>query len=414
VNVTGVISFALRRAHRVLMRLVTSLLALAVAGLAACGDGTKSITEPDSSGFGTLPASLASCGTGTALYSALPVAASNILGWVPLGAQNPTGHTFPTDHQYIYVKSFGQAGGAQPVEIFAPGNVTVVGARRTQYGAPAASEDYSIMFSACRETWVEFGHVKTITPSLLAKIPAFDQGCNTYSPSPGQSVTACWTKSADIKVNAGEVIGTTAGLDLTMFDSRVPAISYANNARWGGLSNGFDHFHVVPFSDYYSEPMHANVQGMLGSFDGKIRRTIAPLGGTIATDIAGTAQGTWFFASEPTYPEYPHLAINPDNVEPNLLNISMGTSGGQLGPGLRRMHPSSVGPFNRHPAQITPGSTVHCWDLSYQYDPGSPGIALIQLVDATTLKIEGRLGAQYTCANQQPSALTAAAVTFRR
>jgi hypothetical protein len=395
------------------MRAPVFLLASVIAVAAACGDHGV-VTQPDSSGFGTIPSSLASCGSSNALYTTLPVAASNILGWVPLGAQNPVGHTFPTDHQYIYVKSFGQPGGAQPVDLFAPGNVTIVGARRTQYGAPPTSTDYSIMFSACKDTWVEFGHVKTIEPSLLAKIPAFDQGCNTYSPSPGQSVTACWTKSAEIKVNAGDIIGTTAGLDLSMFDARVTAIKYANDSRWGGLSNGFDHFHVVPFSDYYSEPMRTAVQGYLGSFDGKKKRTIAPLGGTIASDVAGTAQGTWFFGSEPTYPESPHLAINPDNVDPTLINISMGISGGTFSPGLRQMIPSASGPFNTHPSQITVASGVQCWNLSYQYDPGSPGIALIQLVDATTLKIEGRLTFGLTCAGAQPLAFTSAAVTYKR
>jgi hypothetical protein len=387
--------------------------ALAFAVLTACGD-KGSATGPDSSGFGTLPASLASCGSNSALYTALPVAQANIGGWVPLGAMNPSGHTFPTDHQYIYLKSFG-SGSITPVDVFAPGAVTIVGARRSQYGSPPTFEDYSIMFSACKDTWVEFGHVRSIAANIAAKLPAFDQGCNTYSPSPGSVVTACWTKSADIKANAGDVIATTAGLDLWMFDARITPLVFANPSRWSGMTAGFDHFHVVPFTDYYADPLRATVQSMLGSYDGKVKRTVPPLGGTIATDIAGTAQGTWFFGSEPTYPESPHLAIVPDNVDPTRIDISMGLSGGTFTSGLRAMVPSAAGPFNRHPSQITPGATVHCWDLSNAFDSGTGyGIALIQLVDATTLKIEGRLGPQFTCTNQQPGAFTAAAVTYRR
>jgi hypothetical protein len=382
--------------------------------LAACGDGGKSVTGPDSSAFGTLPASVASCGANSALYTALPVAQANIGGWVPLGAMNPSGHTFPTDHQYIYLRSFG-SGSITPVDVFAPGAVTIVGARRTQYGSPPTFEDYSIMFSGCKDTWVEFGHLRSIAPGIASQLPPFDQGCNSYSPSPGQTVTACWTKSSDIRVSAGEVIGTTAGLDLWMFDARITPLVYANPARWGGMSNGFDHFHVVPFSDYYAEPMRATVQSMLGSFDGKVKRTIAPLGGTIASDVAGTAQGAWFFGTAPTYPEYPHLAIAPNHVDPRRIEISMGVSGGTFTSGLRAMNPSMTGPFNRHPAQITPGATVHCWDLINSGDLGSGyGVALIPLVDETTLKIEGRLGPQFTCANQEPSVLTSAAVTYRR
>jgi hypothetical protein len=386
------------------------ILPLAIVIAAGCADGGSggTMTGPDSSGLGTLPASVASCGSSTALYTALPVAQANIGGWVPLGALNPSGHTFPTDHQYIYLKSFG-SGAATPVDVYAPANVTIVGARRSQYGSPPTFEDYSIMFSACKETWIEFGHVRSIAPAILAKLPPFDQGCNTYSPNPGSTVSACWTRAADIRVNAGDVIATTAGLDLWMFDSRIAPLVYANAARWSGMSTGFDHFHVVPFTDYFAEPLRSTVQGMLGSYDGKVKRTIPPLGGTIATDVAGTVQGTWFFGNEPTYPESPHLAIVPDNVDPTIIDISMGVSGGAFTSNLYRYAPTSSGFVNRHPAQITPGTSVYCFDLQ-----GNWGIALLQLVDATTLKIEGRLGAQFTCANQQPAAFTSAVVTYKR
>lgn len=382
--------------------------------MAACGDGRDGETLAPGDPFG-LAATLAPCGSNTALFSALPVAQSDIGGWVPLGAMNPPGHTFPTDHQYIYLKAFG-SGPLAPVPLYAPGNLTVVGARSTKYAGTGGFEDYSILFSSCRETFAEFGHVRSIAPSLLAKLPPFDQGCTTYSPAPGSSVTACWTKGVEVRVSAGEMIGTTAGLDLWLFDARVTPIIYANPARWGGATAGIDHFHVVPFSDYYAEPMRSTVQSMLGSYDGRIQRTIPPLGGTIGTDVPGSVQGTWFFGTEPTYPESPHLAIVPNHIDPRRIEISMGTSGGSYPSGLRAMMPSENGPFNRHPAQITPGPTVHCWDLINAGDLGTGyGIALIQLVDATTLRIEGRVGSATTaCANQQPAAFTAAAVTFKR
>ncbi len=390
-------------------------IAATVLTVAACGDGRRDDGGPSSptDPFG-LAVTLAPCGGSTALFTTLPIAQADIGGWVPLGAMNPSGHTFPTDHQYIYLTFFGSA--PRPlVPLYAPGNITVLGARSSTYSGTSGFTDYSIYFSSCRETFAEFGHVRSITPSLLAKLPPFDQGCNTYSPAPGSSVTACWTKGVEVVVPAGEVIGTAAGLDLWLFDSRVPPIVYANPARWGGASAGFDHFHVVPFSDYYAEPLRSTVQSMLGSYDGKMKRTIPPLGGTIATDVPGTAQGTWFFGTAPTYPESPHLAIAPNNVDPRRIEISMGTSGGAYPSGLRAMLPSETGPFNRHPAQITPGPTVHCWDLINAGDFGAGhGIALLQLVDATTLRVEGKFGASVTCAAQQPPALTAAAVTFRR
>ncbi len=304
------------------------------------------------------------------------------------------------------MKSLGQAGGAQPVALHAPGNATVVGARRTVYNGVEASADYSIMFSPCLEVWVEFGHVRSIVPALLTKLPPFDQGCNTYSPAPGALVSACWTAAADVKVSAGETIGTTVGLDLTMFDARVPAIQYANNARWGGITTGFDHFHVVPFSDY--SPSRCAPRSR-GASDRSTERAGAPSHRLAARSHQTSREPRRAPGSSGTSRRIRSRRISR-STRPTWTrrsSISMGTSGGPLTPGLRRMVPSSGGPFNLHPAQITPGTAVHGWDLSYQYDQGSPGIALLQPVHATTLRIEGRLGVATSCATTvQPFALT--------
>ena len=393
------------------MRGLTPSFAVAAAFAVAVACHHDAGGPTDAGGFDL--SNLASCGTRTDVFTVLPLDPQAIMGWVPLGALNPSGHTFPTDHQYLYLTSFGTSGGS--LNLYAPGDIYVTGAGRTQYGGSQPTADYSLSFSACRETWGNFGHVGTIAPQILAKLGAFDVGCNTYSPTPGNPVTACYTSWTTIPVKAGELIGTTAGLDLSWFDNRVPPITYANPSRWTVNASGFDHFHVVPFSDYYAEPLRSTVQAMMGSFNGKVRRTVAPIGGTIATDVAGTVQGTWFFGSEPTYPESPHLAIVPDNIVPSRIDISMGTSGGTFTSGLTAMVPSASGPFNVHPARIAPGPTIYCWDLINSFDltPGA-GIALVQLVDAITLRIEGRLGANHACATEQAFAFTASVVTYKR
>src|SRR5262249_28674859 len=137
-------------------------------------------------------------GTGTALLTTSPISASQIGGWVPLGNLNPPAHTFPTDHQYLYLKTFGAPGGATPAALVAPGSVTITRARQTQYST--GTTDYSLEFSPCRETHGEFGHVTTITSALLAQLGAFDQGCSSYSPNPGLTVTSCYTKELAIPV----------------------------------------------------------------------------------------------------------------------------------------------------------------------------------------------------------------------
>ena len=134
---------------------------------------------------GTSPtASLASCSPGTALLTVSPIALNDIGGWVPLGATNPPGHTFPTDHQYIYLSTFTTPSLQKPVELVSPDNVTITRARRTTYSTDNHT-DYAVAFSACKEVAGELAHVATIVPSLLARLGSFDQGCDSYSPQPG-------------------------------------------------------------------------------------------------------------------------------------------------------------------------------------------------------------------------------------
>lgn len=370
---------------------------------AACGHDHNGPTSVG--GFDT--SFLASCGNRTDVFSVSPIASNQVMGWVPLGAMNPSGHTFPTDHQYIYLTSFFASG--PPVNLMAPGDVTILGAKTTHYSAGQNDFDYALTFAPCAEVSAEFGHVKTLTAALLSAIGAFDQNCSSYSPTPGQTVTQCYSRNVRVTAKAGDIIGTSAGLDLSLFDSRITPLVFANPSRWVSTASHFDHFHVVPFSDYYAEPMKSAVAPLVGSFDGKVRRTALPIGGTIATDVAGTLQGTWFNPTQPTYPESPHLTIAPDNVDPTKIDFSVGTSGGALGVNLYVVAaPTMSGFVNRHPSQVTPGSQIWCYDFNSFF-----GMALVQLVDATTIKFEGRPGG-HSCANDQPWALTSAAVTFIR
>jgi hypothetical protein len=96
-------------------------------------------------------------------------------------------------------------------------------------------------------------------------------------------------------------------------------------------------------------------------------------------------------------------------VDPTRIHLSMGIS--QPGFLANEYYVSTFAApnVNPNPAQVTPGAQIICYQFENQY-----GIALLQLSDATTLKFEGRNGAQRTCASEQPWAFTAAAVTFKR
>jgi hypothetical protein len=343
---------------------------------------------------------LGACAQGTAFLTVSPIALAEIGGWVPLGAIAPPGHTFPTDHQYLYLATFLTPSAQRPVDLVAPGNVTITRARRTTYSTDGHT-DYSLSFSPCADAAGEFGHVASITPSLLSQLGAFDQSCETYTPNPGLDVATCYTRTVSVQVSAGETLGTVGGapnpasLDFSFWDRRVTGLRFANPARWIGNDNGFDNFHVVAGSDYFAEPARSAIAAKLGSFDGRVRRTMAPLGGTIELDMPGSVQGAWLNPTQPTHPETPHLAIVPDNVDPTQINVSMGLSQPGFAGGQRRFAPLSSGLVNRHPAQITADGQTYCYELQFG------GVLLLRLVDATTLRVEGRTAAP-TCASQQP------------
>jgi hypothetical protein len=383
-----------------MLRIALALVFAALVG-AACG-GDNSPTEV------AINAGLASCSPTVKPFTVAPQSPALIGGWVPLGNLNPPGHTFPTDHQYIYLKA---SNGGVPVELVAPGDMYVVGGKVTHYQTSAPYDDYAISFSPCQQILGEFGHVRTLTPALLQAIGPFNQNCNTYSPDGTLTVTQCYSRTVAVKMTAGETIGTSAGLDLSLFDNRVPSGTFANASRWEKNSTGFDRFHVVPFSDYYQEPARTTVASLLGAFDGRVRRTVAPIGGTIYTDIPGTAQGVWLKPGQPTFPETPHFTIAPNNVEPQLIDVSVGMSQAGLATGVYRMTPQTNGVVNVDPAQITVAKGTQCWDLEYYFGNGRPASLMLQLVDANTLKVEAT---SLSCTTLASRTFTSAAVTYVR
>lgn len=64
-------------------------------------------------------------------------------------------------------------------------------------------------------------------------------------------------------------------------------------------------------------------------------------------------RGMWFSPSQPTYPESPHLAIVPDNVDPSRVVVLVGTSQPPLNSRSFVVTPATSGVMNRHPSQVT-------------------------------------------------------------
>ena len=364
----------------------------------------------------TLPdgTKIPSCGTKTALMTISPITQANMTGWVPLGNLGPPAHLFPTDHQYLYVNrpaSGNSAATTNTVPVVAPGNIIITGARRTHYSV-TNQDDFAIDFALCDEVRGTFGHVSSLPVDLLQELGAFDQQCYSYDLGLTNTNTfsGCYTKGTGITRLPGVQIGTAGGLtslglDFWLRDTRRTPLSYANPARW---TNNTPQLYTVAASDYFAEPARSEIRARLGSFNGAIPRTVEPLGGEIAYDIAGTLRGLWVNAAMMSVPEAAHLAFVPDNVDPTILSVSMGTSQPEFAAGLYQYATRSSGFVNRDPSQITPDGNIYCFEFSQ-----GRGVVLARMENATTVKVEGRSG-YTTCFDQLPFVFTSKTFDYVR
>lgn len=338
------------------------------------------------------------CAAGTAILKRSPIPLASITGWVPLGNLNPVAHTFPTDHQYLYYAAPG-GGGTTPIQMVAPVDLWVTRAKVTQYST--GQSDFAFEWQPCLDVKGEFGHVSAVVAKIVDELGPFDQGCQTYSPNPGLTVTQCYSRPGAVEFSEGDALGTVGdvatslALDFSFFDKRVTPIAFANPTRWFASSDGFDRYHVVPASDYFAEPARSQIAARLGSYNGATIRTVAPTGGTIAADSDGV-QGHWFAPGQPTFPESPHLAIARDNVNPNDYVISVGTSQPSFTGGPFPFTPTTSG-TNVSPAMVTTASGIVC------YESTNGSVVLLQVVVASQIRVEVRSGTP-TCASQQPYA----------
>ena len=401
------------------MRNIQWVTAFAVAALFACGGGGGGGGGADSgqggnSGTqgGIYSSGLAACPAGKEVFTTPPVALAQVRGWEPLGHVGPPAHTFPTDHQYLYTTLFGSLDAElQTVPVVAPGNIRITQVwKQTIIGGRA---DYAVFFQPCADLGARFGHVVTLSADLLAAAGPIDRNCTTYAPAPGASVTQCQSATFRFDMQAGQPIGTLGGggsttLDWWMQDRRAAALHFTNPSRFSSFGEiGFDEAHIVPASDYFVASVTPQVTAKLGRYDGSVHRTAMPQGGTIAVDVDGTARGYWFNPSQAYPPESYHAALAPDYVTPDTTQVfSLGVSQGGV-PFYATFTPQSGGLVNRAFESVTADGNLYC------YEPPSQFVVLVQMLDATTLKIEVKPQV-FSCAQAQPWAFSANAVTYKR
>ncbi|MBI1974124.1 hypothetical protein HYS54_04895 [Candidatus Micrarchaeota archaeon] len=333
---------------------------------------------------------LDSCGSRSELFNTSPIALPDLTNIVPLGNLNPPSHTFPTDHVYFFIRKQGE--NAARVPLFSIGGARIFRVSSSERKSADAGPfiDYSIEFAPCREVRLKFGHVSSLSEKLNQILRAGEpMECEEYSTG-GHDFKYC-SHGIDVKIEAGELIGTAGGpgenaLDVWAFDLRTTELAYANPARFYT-----DQRHISCPVDYFTGELRQNLTALLG--DGRSRRTVEPVCGEVEQDAPGTAQGVWFFeGTKETYPEDAHLALVHDNFDPSRGVFSVGTStaASGLAAGTYYFSPLHSGLVNRDFGEVRPDGMTYCYEPRERFsDTRTSGmIILIQLVNERELLIE--------------------------
>lgn len=331
-----------------------------------------------------------SCGTRTAFFTAYPVGLGNIDSILPLGNLNPSSHTFPTDHIYLYLKKSNPADpNSAPLQTpyYAPGSVWITDITVSRHATDGYT-DYSITFYACKQLVNQYGHITSLSSKIASYLKPPYTNFSDYVTGGKRYIN--YAKRTAIKVSAGEKLGTTGGrvgqnaLDFNTYDLR-HTLSFAKPSRWtqSQVKNA-----ACPL-DYYSLAPKATLQAKLGY--GVEHRSVAPICGQVNQDVVNTAQGVWFKSGVAnTYPEDPHMALVHDNVNPAIAVFSVGTSLSSKGLASGRYFytPSNSGYVNRDFHHIVPGASYCFEPTSREGSPIASTIILLQMTNTTTLKIE--------------------------
>ena len=289
-------------------------------------------------------------------FTVLPVPASRI-DWVDvIGRLGAPSQTLPKGHTGAMLNS-------ENVPVVAPGDISIDRLRRVRYlESPnrQGDEDYAIFYSVCQDVTGHFGHVRSLdSATFLADMKWVD--CETYSTA-DETVESCETSNIDLRVRAGQPLGTVGGptgsaLDMGLVDRRVTHAWAAPHRH----NDEFNHM-VCPF-EYYDT---ANRDVFFSKLQNGLNPDAPPVGeprcGTLNVDVAGTAQGIWVESGATiVLANGQHrtitLANNPYQPEAELA-LSLGPDA--LGAGTYRVPRKTSGRVNRVFADIV-DETIHCY-----------------------------------------------------
>lgn len=356
-----------------------------------------------------------------------PVKTENISTLMPLGSLVAGDHTYPTPHMYFYVKNDTLEGDIES-PVHSPGNITVTGVSRRNYGMLGGRSnytDYGITFNVCGKLQMYFIHLRSLVHPQLQQ--ASQTQCKlAATQNPNESF--CQIGGLNISLKVGEQIGTAGdkvagvyGLDMGARDySFYGGRAFSNPDRWcpGGNQNIFGRCYAVCPLDYLPQAERIHLSGLFS--DGRITRTDEPRCGTVYQDFLGTAQGYWVGpGTDPTRTELPQLFLGQGTLVSGYNVFVTGTSIPNLPVRQYVFDARNSGRVNRAFNSIE-DEQIYCFesfywresDLKNQVNPMTGTILLLKLSNGgNNLSVEAQ--SAQSCGNG-PWTLTSNSVLFER
>ena len=137
------------------------------------------------------------------LFTVMPVALTDINSISVFGGLDAPGHTLPTAHAGIFLRTEGAT-------VFAPSDMQITKVRRTTYVASPNRQgktDYSTQFNVCKQISGHFGHLTTLSASIPIAAGKW-KACESYSTAI-ETIATCEATLEAMTVSAGQPIGTS-------------------------------------------------------------------------------------------------------------------------------------------------------------------------------------------------------------
>lgn len=385
------------------------LVAAGAVSVAACGG---SPTTPTGT---TVATQLTACpSVATPLFDVIPVDPADFLAFRPLGFMSPPIHMFPAKHSAFSMTMPGQVAVPKPVR--APANVWVKEIWEASFSTGGAN--YQLYVYPCKEVRVYFGHLVTLSDRLRTEMQKVPPTCNSFVDGTA-TVTTCRHENMSVALASGEQMGTgpdAAGVDFGLVDFRLAPAAFIR-------LDHYDSYYPKWASplDYFRPDVKATLANQTGHFFGTHMRSAPPIGGTFMQDLAGTAQGNWFFPGvyhANSTDLSPSLGLATDYVDPRQPIMAIGTRVTGATMGLYSFPALSAGSINRAFNDVKVDGITYCYD---NFTPGQSigglplsvpsGVFLLSLPTDTSLFIEAVPGSSCATARR---VMGASAVQFVR